>query len=52
MYGGLRGSYDYGPLGVQMKKNLSDLWWKDFVELRPECVGLDTSKYSAIVINL
>ena len=43
VYGGLRGSYDYGPLGVQMKKNLSDLWWRDFIERRTDCVGLDSS---------
>ena len=43
IYGGLRGSFDYGPLGVQLKKNISDLWWNDFVEQRPDCVGLDSS---------
>ena len=36
IYGGLRGSFDYGPLGVQLKKNISDLWWNDFVEQRPD----------------
>ena len=43
IYGGLRGTFDYGPLGMQLKKNISDLWWKDFVEQRIDCVGLDSS---------
>ena len=43
IYGGMASTFDYGPLGSQLKKNILDAWWKDFVELRPECVGLDTS---------
>jgi glycyl-tRNA synthetase len=43
IYGGLRGTFDYGPLGMQMKKNIADLWWSDFVEQRSDCVGLDSS---------
>ena len=43
IYGGLRGAFDYGPLGGQLKKNISDLWWRDFVEQRRDCVGLDSS---------
>ena len=42
LYGGLASTFDYGPLGAQLKKNILDAWWRDFVELRPECVGLDT----------
>lgn len=42
LYGGLSGSFDYGTIGAQLKKNLKDLWWKDFVELRRDCVGIDT----------
>ena len=42
VYGGLASTFDYGPLGAQLKKNILDAWWRDFVELRPECVGLDT----------
>ena len=42
IYGGMASTFDYGPLGSQLKKNIADAWWKDFVELRPECVGLDT----------
>ena len=47
IYGGYASTFDYGPLGSQLKKNILDAWWKDFVELRPECVGLDTP----IIIN-
>ncbi|KAL6045653.1 Glycine--tRNA ligase [Balamuthia mandrillaris] len=42
IYGGFAGSFDYGPLGSQLKKNIKDCWWRDFVELRRDCVGLDT----------
>ncbi len=41
MYGGLSGFWDYGPVGVQIKKNMMDLWWEDFVERRDDVVGLD-----------
>ncbi|MCA9328565.1 glycine--tRNA ligase [Candidatus Saccharibacteria bacterium] len=47
IYGGLAGTWDYGPLGVQLKKNLMDLWWKTFVEDRDDMVGLD----AAILMN-
>jgi glycyl-tRNA synthetase len=47
IYGGLAGTWDYGPLGVQLKKNLLDLWWKTFVEDRDDMVGLD----AAILMN-
>lgn len=43
IYGGLSTSYDYGPHGAQLKKNVMDKWWRDFVERRRECSGLDTS---------
>ena len=39
MYGGLANSYDYGPLGAQMKKNVRDIWWRDFIQAR----GLSSS---------
>jgi len=42
LYGGLNGTYDYGPLGVQLKKNLTDVWWRYFVTSRRDCVGLDS----------
>jgi glycyl-tRNA synthetase len=47
IYGGLAGTWDYGPLGVQLKKNIMDLWWKMFVEDREDMVGLD----AAILMN-
>ncbi len=43
IYGGLANSYDYGPLGAQLLKNMKDLWWKRFIEQRDDMVGLDTS---------
>lgn len=47
IYGGLAGTWDYGPLGVQLKRNISNLWWKMFVEERDDMYGLD----SAILMN-
>ena len=43
IYGGLANSYDFGPLGAQLKKNIKDLWWKMFVESRSDVVGLDAN---------
>ncbi|MCA9372906.1 glycine--tRNA ligase [Candidatus Woesebacteria bacterium] len=42
VYGGLTSSYDYGPLGAQLLKNIRDAWWHTFVESRPDMVGLDS----------
>lgn len=47
IYGGLAGTWDYGPLGVQLKRNISNLWWKMFVEERADVYGID----SAILMN-
>ena len=47
IYGGLANSWDYGPLGAQLKKNIKDLWWKKFVEQRDDMVGID----AAIIMN-
>lgn len=47
IYGGLANTWDYGPLGSQLKKNIKDLWWKTFVERRLDMVGLD----AAILMN-
>ncbi len=41
IYGGLSNSYDYGPLGAQLKKNVKDIWWKYFIEEREDMLGLD-----------
>ena len=47
IYGGLAGTWDYGPLGVALKKNIMDLWWKTFVEDRDDMYGVD----AAILMN-
>jgi len=47
IYGGLQNTFDYGPLGVEMKKNIKDEWWNRFVRRRSDIVGLD----SAILMN-
>lgn len=47
IYGGLAGTWDYGPLGVQLKRNIEQLWWKMFVDNREDMYGLD----SAILMN-
>jgi glycyl-tRNA synthetase len=47
IYGGLAGTWDYGPLGSLLKKNIKDLWWKEMVQLRDDIVGLD----AAIMMN-
>ena len=47
IYGGLANTWDFGPLGVQLKKNIKDLWWRRFVESRHDIVGID----SGILMN-
>ena len=47
IYGGLRSSYDYGPLGVEMKRNIKEEWWRRMVHMREDMVGLD----SAIIMH-
>jgi glycyl-tRNA synthetase len=41
MYGGLANTWDYGPLGVELKNNVKQLWWRNFVHLRRDIVGMD-----------
>jgi glycyl-tRNA synthetase len=43
IYGGLRSSYDYGPLGVEMKRNIKEEWWRSLVHMRDDVVGLDAA---------
>lgn len=43
IYGGLANTYDFGPLGTELKRNLINLWWKTFVTSRSDMFGLDTS---------
>ena len=47
IYGGLANSWDYGPLGVELKNNIKQAWWKRFVYLREDIVGLD----AALIMN-
>ncbi|MDO8620052.1 MAG: glycine--tRNA ligase [bacterium] len=47
IYGGLSGTWDYGPLGVALKKNIENLWWKRFVSDREDMYGVD----AAILMN-
>jgi len=43
IYGGLGSSWDYGPLGVELKRNIKDAWWRSMVHERDDMVGLDAS---------
>ncbi|MFV1917447.1 MAG: glycine--tRNA ligase, partial [Patescibacteria group bacterium] len=47
IYGGLKGFWDFGPLGVELKNNIKRSWWKDMVYARDDVVGID----SAIIMN-
>ena len=47
IYGGLSNTWDYGPLGSELKNNIKELWWKKFVNESPTNVGID----SAILMN-
>jgi glycyl-tRNA synthetase len=42
IYGGLANSYDYGPLGVELLRNIKNEWWKEFITKRPDMVGIDS----------
>lgn len=43
IYGGLANTYDYGPMGTELLRNIKNLWWKYFVQERSDMVGLDSS---------
>ncbi len=43
IYGGLANTYDYGPVGVELLRNIKNLWWDYFVHARPDIVGIDGS---------
>ncbi|MFB3737743.1 MAG: glycine--tRNA ligase [Candidatus Velamenicoccus archaeovorus] len=43
IYGGLRSFWDYGPLGVELKRNVKNAWWRSMVQLRDDVVGLDAA---------
>lgn len=46
LYGGLANTYDYGPMGVELMRNIRNLWWDTFVHKRDDMVGLDASLIS------
>jgi glycyl-tRNA synthetase len=43
IYGGFRSTWDYGPVGVLLKRNVKDAWWRSMVQLRDDVVGLDAA---------
>lgn len=43
IYGGLQSSWDYGPLGVELKKNIETSWWNNMVRMRSDVVGMDSA---------
>jgi glycyl-tRNA synthetase len=43
IYGGLRSSWDYGPLGVGLRRNIRDAWWRSTVQLRDDIVGIEAA---------
>lgn len=47
IYGGLANTWDYGPLGVELKNNVKKQWWKTFIHQRPDMIGTD----AAILMN-
>jgi len=47
IYGGMANSFDYGPLGVELKNNIKNLWWKRFIHERDDIVGID----AALIMN-
>ncbi len=43
IYGGLSSCWDYGPLGIELKRNITEAWWRDMITSREDMVGLDSS---------
>jgi glycyl-tRNA synthetase len=43
IYGGLRSAYDYGPLGVELLRNVKEQWWRSMVQMRDDVVGIDSA---------
>ena len=46
IYGGLANTYDYGPMGTELLRNIKNTWWEEFVQKRGDIVGLDASLIS------
>lgn len=47
IYGGLGGFYDYGPLGIQLKRNIERAWWEEVVQKRGDVVGVETASIAS-----
>lgn len=43
IYGGQAGAWDYGPIGIELKKNIQNAWWKEMTQLHDNIVGLDAA---------
>ncbi|MGH7813296.1 MAG: glycine--tRNA ligase [Candidatus Binataceae bacterium] len=43
IYGGLGSTYDYGPLGIELKRNVKEAWWREMVQYRSDVLGLDSA---------
>ena len=43
IYGGQAGAWDYGPLGIELKRNIQNAWWKEMTQLHDDVVGLDSA---------
>ncbi len=43
IYGGLGSTWDYGPLGVELKRNVKEAWWREMVQRRPDVLGIDSA---------
>jgi glycyl-tRNA synthetase len=43
IYGGIRSAYDYGPLGVELLRNVKEQWWREMVQTRDDVVGIDSA---------
>jgi len=43
IYGGLGSTFDYGPLGIELKRNVKEAWWRDMVQTRTDVIGLDSA---------
>ncbi|HRY20785.1 MAG TPA: glycine--tRNA ligase, partial [Flexilinea sp.] len=42
IYGGLTSSYDYGPLGAELLRNIRNLWWREMITCREDMIGIDS----------
>ena len=43
IYGGLASTYDYGPLGIELKRNIRESWWNHYISQREDVVGIDSA---------